>query len=192
MALYSWLHNLFFHSSKHSKDELRAILAQKRRILNAVDVEICSEEVVNRILTLPAYQKANTVLIYYPIHNEINLLKLTILSPEKTFLLPVAHKHTLEIRPYRGPDLMERGKFGIPVPTTPTFQGKIDLIIVPGVAFDIKGNRMGRGGGYYDRFLKHYKHTFKVGVGYRFQLCELLPHDRHDTPLNQIIVAETK
>ena len=192
MALYSWFCSIFFRSQKRMKDELRAVLAQKRRILAPDEVTICSEEVVKQILSLPVYQHAATVLIYYPVHNEINLLGLTSLSPEKTFLLPVAHKRSLEIRQYQGEDCLTRGKYGIPVPDAPSFSGKIDLILVPGVAFDSAGNRMGRGGGYYDRFLRHYSHTPKIGVGYRFQCVKQLPHDRLDTPLDQIILAQTK
>ncbi|HCS87772.1 MAG TPA: 5-formyltetrahydrofolate cyclo-ligase [Bacteroidales bacterium] len=192
MALYSLLCNIFFRSQKRRKDKLRAVLAQKRRILVQDEVAVCSEEVVRQILSLPDYQYATTVMIYYPVHNEINLLGLTSLSPEKTFLLPVAHKHSLEIRRYQGEDCLIRGKYGIPVPTAPSFTGEIDLIIVPGVAFDAAGNRMGRGGGYYDRFLRHYSRTPKIGVGYRFQFIEQLPHDRFDTPLNQIILAQSK
>ncbi len=192
MGLYSYICNIFFRSGKRKKDELRAMLAQKRRILLPGEVAICSEEVVKQILALPAYRHAATVMIYYPVHNEIDLLSLAALSPGKTFLLPVAHKRSLEIRQYQGEDLLTRGKYGIPVPATATYTGKIDLIIVPGVAFDSAGNRMGRGGGYYDRFLRHYPHTTKIGVGYRFQCVKQLPHDRFDTPLNQIIVAQTK
>ncbi len=192
MNLYLSIYERLFRSHKREKDELRACLAQRRRILNSSDVEMCSREVVEQIVALPEYQQAQKVMIYYPIHNEINLLSLTTLSPEKTFLLPVAHRHSLEIREYQGEQAITQGKFGVPVPTTPTFLGKIDLILVPGVAFDNQGNRMGRGGGYYDRFLRHYSHTMKIGVGYRFQLKNKLPHDRHDTPLDKVILSNTK
>ncbi len=192
MNLYYLIYEKFFRSHKREKEELRAYLAQRRRILSPSDVEICSQEVVEQIIALPEYQHAQKVMIYYPIHNEINILPLTTLSPEKTFLLPVAHRHSLEIREYQGEQSITRGKFGVPVPTTPTYTGDIDLLLVPGVAFDNKGNRLGRGGGYYDRFLKHYSKTMKIGVGYRFQLQEKLPHNRHDTPLNKVIVSKTK
>ena len=192
MNLYQLIYEKFFRSHKREKDELRASLAQRRRILTPSDVEKCSQEVVGQIIALPEYQQAQKVMIYYPIHNEINLLSLTTLSPEKTFLLPVAHRHSLEIREYQGEQAIIRGKFGVPVPTTPTFLGSIDIILIPGVAFDNQGNRKGRGGGYYDRFLKRYSNTMKIGIGYHFQLKDELPHDRHDTPLDKVIVSNTK
>lgn len=192
MNLFFQLYNKLFRAKQREKDELRASLAQKRRIMRSEDVTVCSQEIVEQILALPEYQRANRVMIYYPIHNEVDLLPLVEQSPGKTFLLPVAHRRSLEVRTYQGEEAITKGKFGVPIPTTPAYKGEIDLIIVPGVAFDNAGNRMGRGGGYYDRFLKRYSHTQKIGVGYHFQLKSKLPHDRHDTPLDKVITSSTK
>jgi 5-formyltetrahydrofolate cyclo-ligase len=62
---------------------------------------------------------------------------------------------------------------------------KIDLLVVPGIAFDKKGYRLGYGKGYYDRLLSG-KRTFSIGLAYSFQLLENLPHDRYDKRLNAI------
>jgi 5-formyltetrahydrofolate cyclo-ligase len=90
--------------------------------------------------------------------------------------------------PYEGNDKMHRGKVGIPEPTTPPFEGDIDVIIVPAVAFDKEGNRLGRGGGYYDRFLKKQSHATFIGVGYDFQLVDEVPVRKHDQKMHRIIL----
>ena len=90
--------------------------------------------------------------------------------------------------PYEGNEKMHRGKYNIPEPTTAPYTGKIDLTIVPGLAFDAKGNRLGRGGGYYDRFIKKLTHTVLVGVGYDFQLVDEVPAARHDQRVHRIIL----
>jgi 5-formyltetrahydrofolate cyclo-ligase len=76
-------------------------------------------------------------------------------------------------------DLVE-GKFGImePKPTTAPVDG-LDLVIVPGVAFDLKGCRVGYGKGYYDRFLSM-QHSFSMGLAYSFQILDELPRGRFD------------
>ena len=68
--------------------------------------------------------------------------------------------------------------------TTPAPKG--DLIIVPGVAFSKKGERLGYGGGFYDRFLEHHK-VYTIGVAYDFQIMNSLPTEEHDRKLNEII-----
>ena len=66
---------------------------------------------------------------------------------------------------------------------------KIDLIIVPGVAFDLKGNRMGHGKGYYDRFLNLVKST-SIGLAFEFQIIENIPVESHDKPIDMIITEK--
>jgi 5-formyltetrahydrofolate cyclo-ligase len=90
--------------------------------------------------------------------------------------------------PYEGNSKMHRGKFNIPEPTTDPYIGHIDLVVLPGVGFDLRGNRLGRGGGYYDIFLSRLStDTVLVGVGYDFQLAEVVPVSRKDKPVNYVI-----
>jgi 5-formyltetrahydrofolate cyclo-ligase len=84
---------------------------------------------------------------------------------------------------------MHRGQFNIPEPTTESYKEPIDLIILPGVGFDKHGNRLGQGGGYYDRFLAiGHKQSVLVAVAYDFQLVEKVPTNRRDKKMDYIIL----
>ena len=135
------------------------------------------------------FQEAKTILLYYPKNNEVDVLPLfKRYKREKTLLLPVTHRREMAAHPFEGNDKMHRGKFGIPEPTTPAYEGAIDLIIVPAVAFDKRGYRLGRGGGFYDRFIKKQPHATLIGVGYDFQLLEEVPVLKHDQKMHRIIL----
>lgn len=170
----------------HSKNQMRELLSQKRRIMTSEQVAESSALIIAQLQAHPLYQQASRILVYYPIHHEVDLREL-MQTPDKQFYLPVAHRHSLEIRPYVAGAKLKRGKFGIPEPTTAAYKGKLDLIIVPGVAFDHHCNRLGRGGGYYDRFLRSYRHTPKLGVGYDFQYVELVPTSWNDIKMDGVV-----
>lgn len=174
---------------KQDKKRVRELLAQKRRLLSKEDIAEQSSKVVAAVEQMPLFQSAKTVLIYYPTHNEVDLLSLIKrYKKEKTFLFPVVHRKTMTACPYEGNAKMHRGKFNIPEPTTEPYVGDIDLILVPGVGFDKRGNRLGRGGGYYDKFITRLgRKTLLVGVGYDFQLVEEVPANRWDKRLDYVV-----
>lgn len=175
---------------KQDKKRVRELLAQKRRLLSKEDIAEQSSKVVAAVEQMPSFQSAKTVLIYYPTHNEVDLLSLIKrYKKEKTFLFPVVHRKTMTACPYEGNAKMHRGKFNIPEPTTEPYVGDIDLILVPGVGFDKRGNRLGRGGGYYDKFITRLgRKTLLVGVGYDFQLVEEVPANRWDKRLDYVVI----
>jgi 5-formyltetrahydrofolate cyclo-ligase len=174
---------------KVAKSKMRELLVQKRRMLPSAERAMFSEQVLQQLEQMHCFRDAKTVLLYYPVQNELDVLPLVKkYKREKTLLFPVSHRRGITVHPYAGNEHMHRGKFGIPEPTTPAYEGKIDLIIVPGVAFDAKGRRLGRGGGYYDRFIKKQTHAVLVGVGYDFQLVDEVPAARHDQRVHRIIL----
>lgn len=177
------------YRTRKAKVEMRELLTQKRRLLTDEQKTEASSRVIERLEQMEWFREAKTVLIYYPIHNEIDLLPLVKkYKHEKTLLFPVTHRKTIDACPYRGNALMKRGKFNIPEPQTEPYKGKIDLILIPGVAFDRKCNRLGRGGGYYDRFLCKQRHSKLIGVGYDFQIVDEVPTERNDMRLQGVIV----
>ena len=174
---------------KVAKGKMRELLVQKRRMLPSAERAMFSEQVLQQLEQMHCFRDAKAVLLYYPVQNELDVLPLVKkYKREKTLLFPVSHRRGMTVHPYAGNEQMHRGKFGIPEPTTPAYEGKIDLILVPGVAFDAKGRRLGRGGGYYDRFIKKQTHAVLVGVDYDFQLVDEVPTARHDQRVHRIIL----
>ena len=172
-----------------AKQSLRELLIQKRRMMSAEERAAQSALILSQLEKMTVFQEAKTVLLYYPKNNEVDVLPLfKRYKRDKVLLLPVTHRRGMTANPYEGNDKMHRGKVGIPEPTTPPYEGEIDLIIVPAVAFDKQGNRLGRGGGYYDRFLKKQSHATFIGVGYDFQLVDEVPVRKHDQKMHRIIL----
>ncbi len=184
------LSNLFpWVVTRKKKQSLRALVEQKRRIYPKEQAKADSEAIMSRLEQLPCFRDAQTVMIYYPIHNEVDLRPLLQrYEGKKTFLLPVTHRRSIEPRQYLGEEQMQRGNYSVPEPQTATFKGKIDLILVPGVVFDLQCNRIGRGAGFYDRFLKKHRRVTQLGVGYDFQVKNReIPHSFSDKPLDGVI-----
>lgn len=150
-----------------------------------------SEKIIERIL--PFIQDAQNILLFYPHKNEVNLLPLISILQKKGVNVYLPKTSSQDIHPILVESLknLKKGKFGIPEP-----EGKeasyedIDVVIVPAVAFDKKGHRIGYGKGYYDRFLKNFK-GLKIGVAYDFQIVDKIPYEAHDIPVD-IIVTPTK
>ncbi len=187
-----WLRSLMpWNQLEKEKKALRGIMEQRRRIITADKVEEYSQVIIERIEQMRHFKEAKVIALYYPVHNEVNVKPLIEKYWQtKTILLPVAHRHRkMELRPYRGEELMRHGRYNIPVPLTEKYSGPIDLIIVPGVAFDEHCNRLGRGGGYYDKFLKNHRYTYTLGVCYDNQIRKHqdVPHSDFDKPVNKVV-----
>lgn len=171
-----------------AKQRVRELLVQKRRMLLPEERKSLSDRILSQLEEMSCFRDAKSILLYYPKNNEVDVLPLFKRHKDKTLLLPVTHRREMTANPYEGNDKMHRGKFGIPEPTTSPFTGQIDLIVVPAVAFDKQGHRLGRGGGYYDRFIKKHPHAILIGVGYDFQLIEEVPTLNHDQKVHRIIL----
>lgn len=177
---------------RDEQQAMRTIVEQQRRMMTAEQVAEQSALIVSQIERMSAFREAQTVLLYYPIHNEVDLRPLlTKYGDQKTFLFPVTHRRSMEVRPYDGEDMMRKGRYGVPEPQTQTYKGSIDLILVPGVVFDQHCHRIGRGGGYYDRFLNHHPRAMKIGVCYAFQLKKhTIPHRLGDQKMNRVVTPQ--
>lgn len=178
-----------WEQAKREKKSIRAILEQKRRVLTEEQVAAYSAQIIEQLEQMHCFREANTVMVYYPIHKEVDLMPLVRKHcKEKTFIFPVTHRSSIEMRPFSTEENMKRGKFGIPEPQTPTWKSSVDLILVPGVAFDHKMHRIGRGGGYYDRFLRGQRRATKIGVAYDFQLKKkTIPHNWFDVRVDRVV-----
>lgn len=168
------------------KQRLRAKFKKKRDSMSEDDVAAMSTAIWNHIEKSRLFQRAKTIMIYYPKGNEVDTrILIGRWQHEKQFVLPVVVGENIELHAYAGEENMRKGAFGIMEPTTPVFEGEIDLLIVPGLLFDMHRNRVGRGGGYYDRFLIYY-HVPKFGVCYDFQLVHHAPTLGNDRKVTRV------
>ena len=150
-----------------------------------------SAEIVEK-LTSSILPHTSTILCYWPLPDEPDIRQLinTLVNADKTVLLPkVTGDETMTIHRYTSPDDMTEGAFHIMEPTTAAFTdlAQIDTVLVPGVAFDAAGHRLGRGRGYYDRFLATCPRVRKVGICFPFQRVAEVPFEGHDIVMDEVI-----
>lgn len=151
-----------------------------------------AEEVFSRLEQTAAFLMADKVLLYHSLPDELSTHQfLRKWGSKKHFFLPRVNGVNLDILPY-DEQRLELGSFHIEEPTGTDYvdPSEIELIIVPAVAYDRRGNRLGRGKGFYDRLLGEAKAT-KIGVGYEFQLVDEIPVEPHDIPMDMVITQTT-
>lgn len=150
-----------------------------------------SDAILHRVEQLPRFVEAQTVLLYWSMDDEVQTHDFVARwYQQKRILLPCVDGDDLRLRTYSGADSMVAGEqFGIGEPTGEEFvdYDHIDLIIVPGVAFDRNGNRMGRGRGFYDRLLRQTPRAYKIGVAFNFQMRVQIPIEAHDIPMDMVV-----
>ncbi len=149
--------------------------------------------IMRRLEIHPLFKPAQTVLLYHSLPDEPCTHELILRTAKtKNVLLPVVVSETdLELRLFGGEDSMRQGAFNIYEPTGSAYTdyAKIDLAVIPGVAFDHCGNRLGRGKGYYDRLLEKLKPLGipTIGVCFDFQKMPSIPAEPHDIKIDIIL-----
>ena len=176
-----------------TKRELRQQIRTQKRRLSAAELAVMSEDICSKVLALASWQEAGTLLLYYPLPDEVDvrLLIKDAFESGKKVLLPVVKGDELELHLYEGEASLKEGTFGIMEPTGPLFApkhyGEIELAIIPGMAFDSAGHRLGRGKGYYDRLLPNLRDAKLIGVCFPFQFLEEVPAEAHDISVCKVI-----
>ncbi|MCD8371996.1 MAG: 5-formyltetrahydrofolate cyclo-ligase, partial [Clostridia bacterium] len=129
-----------------------------------------------------AYVSFDRFLVYNSFGTEADPKGLIdwLISSDKQVYLPRVEGKDIVPAPYGE---TKKGAFGVDEPTGPAYAGKIDVAVIPLLAVDFNGCRLGYGGGYYDRYLSK-SDALRVGLGYGVQLCERLPEDEGDEPLD--------
>lgn len=173
------------------KTELRKQIRAAKKAVPFCDKLSRSAPIMQQVAKLNAFQNAKTILLYWSMDDEVQTHDfVNEWYQQKTILLPCVDGDDLRLRQYTGPQcLCEGEQFGIGEPTGEEFTNleAIDMIIVPGVAFDKHNNRMGRGRGFYDRLLKTTPKAFKVGVAFNFQIKEDIPVEPFDVAMNLVV-----
>ena len=175
------------------KKEVRRMIKERKKLFSPQQAIEDSDNIFEQVERLPQFIEAKTILAYWSLSDEVSTHKFVLKwAGKKRFILPVVVGDTLETRYFRGLSSLSTGSsFGIQEPKTEEIADpkEIDFAIIPGVAFDLKGNRLGRGKGYYDRFLKQ-TGAFKVAVGFNFQILDQVPVDSYDIPVDLVITAK--
>ena len=172
------------------KQTLRKEIEQSKKIYSETDLRLYSEMIFKKLTQTKSFQDSKCILAYYSFQGEVFTHDfIEKYANEKKIILPVVKKNVLVLKEYTGKSGMAKSDYGILEPIGPDFTdySQIDLGIIPGVAFDRKMNRLGRGKGYYDRLLPLLNNAFLVGVGFSFQLKDAIFFESHDFPLDCII-----
>ncbi len=176
------------------KKFLRKEMRSRRAALSKSERELFSREVVEKFLAQPIYQNSTTIFAYISMPEEIQLQEIFVdaFSKNKIVAVPViVGKGEMVAAELPNFDALEIGDFGIFTVRENLRRfvdaKNFDCVIVPGAAFDIRGNRLGLGGGYYDRFLPRAVNAKKIALAFDFQIVESLPAESHDTPVDMII-----
>lgn len=167
------------------------MMRERKRAVPADEKLRRSDIIMHRLELTHDFAAAQVVLLYWSMADEVQTHSFVERwYRQKTLLLPCVQGDDLVLRQYTGPECMVSGEqFGIGEPTGDEWTDleAVQLIAVPGVAFDPAGNRMGRGRGFYDRLLKSTPHAVKIGLAYDFQMLDTIPTEPHDVRMDRVI-----
>ena len=175
---------------KEKKAALRAAVLEKRESLQKEEVMEYSEQIAKCLSVLDPFSKAKVVLFYASFNNEVHthgMINASLLS--KKVLLPKMVQREIVPSLILTMENLIPGERGIlePIEALPVKSSTIDAVIVPGIAFDARGYRLGFGKGYYDKFLKKATHAVKIGLAYDLQIVEGIPAEPHDVKMDYVV-----
>lgn len=175
------------------KDALRQVMGQKRDQMPAHYIYTVQEAICERVVAWAVFQAAEIVASYVSVRKEVDTHRLIeyALKVGKRVCVPVTkRKGVMVFQEISSLDELKSARFGLMEPEYDTERivapEYLDLMMVPGVAFDRQGNRLGFGGGYYDRYLAHCDAT-SVGLAYGFQIVDDIPTEGHDVRMDGLV-----
>jgi len=174
------------------KASLRKSVRAKRRALSPDEGLSESRKIVARLLAFLETFPCETVLAYASFDGEVETadLRAVLRNRGKNVLLPRVEGEKLVTVPDPGDEALVKSALGVPEPQGPPRTGPIDLILVPGLAFDVHGRRLGFGKGYYDRFLADHPESLRAALAFSFQIFPDIPSEPHDQPVHILIGGE--
>lgn len=196
-----------------TKTELRKAVRQLKKQHTQEELKALSTVITGKLLDLDIIKDADTVMLYCSLPDEVYTMDMIhrLHEERKKIVLPkVISDCEMELREYDGDADLEMGSFGIMEPCGKLFTDyeDIDVAVIPGMAFDKDRNRLGRGKGYYDRFLnaagkrganekcengkcKNGKgNTYKIGICFPFQFVDAVPADEHDNRMDMVVCGQ--
>lgn len=188
-------------SAAKTKIAIRKMIVQKREELGGLEKEEKNIAIAQRLFGMDEFKKSKTIFCFLSTSFEVQTERIILESLRlgKQVLVPLLDPGGENLKASRIPSMdidFVIGEYGVRQPA-PKFRNivpfsNIDFVVVPGLAFDSLGNRIGYGGGFYDKFFKKITgNVSRVAVGYDFQLFNLVPHSDLDEPVH-FLITETK
>lgn len=170
------------------KKELRAQIKALKKLHTKEQLMEQSEKILAKLEQHPDFVKAKKIMLYSALPDEVQTQAfLEKWHLKKTIILPTVVGDDIIPVEYAKDTYFAVGDFNILEPQNEPYTGDFDLIVVPGVAFDRQGNRIGRGKGYYDRFLSKHLEVKRIGICFDFQLVEVVPAEPFDIKMDEVV-----
>ncbi len=185
-------------SVKATKRNLRHDALVKRRSMSRYEREKDSITIFNKLKEMDLYKKADCIFCYVSVEDEVHTDKILrqVLADGKCLCVPYivdTESGVMNAARLKSMSELTTGVFGIRTVKKDVYQevnhDDIDLVIVPGIAFDRKGHRIGKGGGYYDIFLKKINRAYKVAIAYDCQIFDDFAVENHDVPVDYVLTT---
>ena len=176
-----------------SKQEIRYEVKKLKAQFSQEEKAAESREILSLLEAHPRFVAASSVLLFHSLPDEVQTHAFIDKWAErgKNILLPVVVGEDLDVRQYEGKEELAVSDYNILEPQGRSFTkfDEIGLAVIPGVAFDDEGHRVGRGKGYYDRLLASLSdfHLYKLGICFSFQKFESLPYEPFDIVMDEVL-----
>ena len=175
------------------KKELRRSIRERKRAMTEEEIVTRSEALGKAFVSSPLYQQADTVYGYLPYNQEVRTVSMLeqALRDGKKVAVPKVIGDEMVFIYLEDLTQVEKGYAGIPEPVAdgPVAQDKTALVLMPGLAFDRDGHRIGYGGGFYDKFLQREPEHPTLALCYEFQMLPHLETEEHDIPVDCVLWA---
>lgn len=176
-----------------NKQELRRAIRERKRAMTEEEIVERSNALAEKFYNSPAYQAASTIYGYLPYNQEVRTVPMLQRALDEGKRVAVPKVYGEEMRFIYLEDLTQvsKGYAGIPEPIAdaPVAEDKQALVLMPGLAFDPQGHRIGYGGGFYDRFLAQEPHHPTLALCYEFQVQAHLDTEEFDIPVDTVLWA---
>lgn len=175
------------------KQELRRVIREKKRVMTQEEILTASALLAEQFYQTPQYKNAKTIYGYLPYNQEVRtvpMLRQALLDGKKV-AVPKVYGDEMRFIYMEDLEKTATGYAGIPEPIAdePVAHDPTALVLMPGLAFDRTGNRMGYGGGFYDKFLADEPDHPTVALCYEFQLLPSVPREEYDVPVDVVLWA---
>lgn len=175
------------------KTELRREIRARKRAMTEAEIEERSAKLAQLFFASEAYQNAKTIYGYLPYNQEVRTVPMLerALKDGKKVAVPKVYGEEMKFLYLDDLNAVAKGYAGIPEPIAdePVAQDETALVLMPGLAFDPQGHRIGYGGGFYDKFLAAEPHHPTLALCYEFQMLPRLDVEDHDIPVDTVLWA---